>query len=278
MTDLTVAQVYAVGAPIILTLIFIEALISNLQNASYYKKEDTLCTIGLLTGNILMVFAVKGLTLALHFYLYQFRLFDLASMIPLWAMWILTFILIDLVFYIYHRISHRSRFLLAIHMSHHSSEEMNFAVSFRQAWLGPVSKIPFFILLPLIGLDPTIIAVAGVISTLWGIFGHTQVIGKLGPIEWIFNTPSHHRVHHGANEQYIDKNYGNLLIIWDRMFGTFEPEKANVKYGLVKNVNTFNPIKITLMEWSSIFKDMSKAPNLKESFNIFFGPPKTRER
>ena len=278
MTDLTVAQVYAVGAPIILALIFIEALISNLQNASYYKKEDTLCTIGLLTGNILMVFAVKGLTLALHFYLYQFRLFDLASMIPLWAMWILTFILIDLVFYIYHRISHRSRFLWAIHMSHHSSEEMNFAVSFRQAWLGPVSKIPFFILLPLIGLDPTIIAVAGVISTLWGIFGHTQVIGKLGPIEWIFNTPSHHRVHHGANEQYIDKNYGNLLIIWDRMFGTFEPEKANVRYGLVKNVNTFNPIKITLMEWSSIFKDMSKAPNLKESFNIFFGPPKTRER
>ena len=232
MTDLTVAQVYAVGAPIILALIFIEALISNLQKASYYKKEDTLCTVGLLTGNILMVFAVKGLTLALHFYLYQFRLFDLASVIPLWAMWILTFILIDLVFYIYHRISHRSRFLWAIHMSHHSSEEMNFAVSFRQAWLGPVSKIPFFILLPLIGLDPTIIAVAGVISTLWGIFGHTQVIGKLGPIEWIFNTPSHHRVHHGANEQYIDKNYGNLLIIWDRMFGTFEPEKANVRYGL----------------------------------------------
>ena len=278
MTDLTVAQVYAVGAPIILALIFIEALISNLQKASYYKKEDTLCTVGLLTGNILMVFAVKGLTLALHFYLYQFRLFDLASMIPLWAMWVLTFILIDLVFYIYHRISHRVRFLWAIHMNHHSSEEMNFAVSFRQAWLGPVSKIPFFILLPLIGLDPTIIAVAGVISTLWGIFGHTQVIGKLGPIEWIFNTPSHHRVHHGANEQYIDKNYGNLLIIWDRMFGTFEPEKANVRYGLVKNVNTFNPIKITLMEWSSIFKDMSKAPNLKESFNIFFGPPKTRER
>ena len=278
MTDLTVAQVYAVGAPIILTLIFIEALISNLQNASYYKKEDTLCTVGLLTGNILMVFAVKGLTLALHFYLYQFRLFDLASMIPLWAMWILTFILIDLVFYIYHRISHRSRFLWAIHMSHHSSEEMNFAVSFRQAWLGPVSKIPFFILLPLIGLDPTIIAVAGVISTLWGIFGHTQVIGKLGPIEWIFNTPSHHRVHHGANEEYIDKNYGNLFIIWDRIFGTFEPEKANVRYGLVKNVNTYNPVKITFMEWRSMFSDMSKASSLQEFINIFFGPPKTKNR
>ncbi|MAI03580.1 MAG: sterol desaturase family protein [Rickettsiales bacterium TMED289] len=278
MTELTVTQVYAVGAPIILALIFIEVLISNLQNASYYKKEDTLCTIGLLTGNILMVFAIKGLTLALHFYLYQFRLFDLASIIPLWAMWILTFILIDLVFYIYHRISHKSRFLWAIHMSHHSSEEMNFAVSFRQAWLGPLSKIPFFIILPLIGLDPTIIAVAGVISTLWGIFGHTQVIKKLGPLEWIFNTPSHHRVHHGANEQYIDKNYGNLFIIWDRMFGTFELEKERVRYGLVKNVNTFNPIKITLMEWNSILKDLNKASNIKESFNIFFGPPKTKGR
>jgi len=278
MTELTVTQVYAVGAPIILALIFAEALISNLQNASYYKKEDTLCTIGLLTGNIMMVFAVKGLTLALHFYLYQFRLFDLASMMPLWVMWLLTFILIDLVFYIYHRISHRSRFLWAIHMSHHSSEEMNFAVSFRQAWLGPVSKIPFFILLPLIGLDPTIIAVAGVISTLWGIFGHTQVIGKLGPIEWIFNTPSHHRVHHGANEEYIDKNYGNLFIIWDRIFGTFEPEKANVRYGLVKNVNTYNPIKITFMEWRSMFSDMSKASNPQEFINIFFGPPKTKNR
>jgi Sterol desaturase len=225
-----------------------------------------------------MVFAVKGLTLALHFYLYQFRLFDLASMMPLWVMWLLTFILIDLVFYIYHRISHRSRFLWAIHMSHHSSEEMNFAVSFRQAWLGPVSKIPFFILLPLIGLDPTIIAVAGVISTLWGIFGHTQVIEKLGPIEWIFNTPSHHRVHHGANEEYIDKNYGNLFIIWDRIFGTFEPEKANVRYGLVKNVNTYNPIKITFMEWRSMFSDMSKASNPQEFINIFFGPPKTKNR
>jgi len=278
MTELTVTQVYAVGAPIILALIFAEALISNLQNASYYKKEDTLCTIGLLTGNIMMVFAVKGLTLALHFYLYQFRLFDLASMMPLWVMWLLTFILIDLVFYIYHRISHRSRFLWAIHMSHHSSEEMNFAVSFRQAWLGPVSKIPFFILLPLIGLDPTIIAVAGVISTLWGIFGHTQVIGKLGPIEWIFNTPSHHRVHHGANEEYIDKNYGNLFIIWDRIFGTFQPEKANVRYGLVKNVNTYNPIKITFMEWRSMFSDMSKASNPQEFINIFFGPPKTKNR
>ena len=193
-------------------------------------------------------------------------------------MWLMTFILIDFVFYIYHRLSHRVRFLWAIHMSHHSSEEMNFAVSMRQAWLGPVSKIPFFIVLPILGLDPTIIAVAGVISTLWGVVGHTQIVGKLGPLEWILNTPSHHRVHHGANTEYIDKNYGNLLIIWDRMFGTFEPEKAKVKYGLVNNVNTFNPMKITFMGWQSMMSDIKKAKNYKEVFSTIFGPPNTRNR
>ena len=161
-------------------------------------------------------------------------------------------------------------------MSHHSSEEMNFAVSFRQAWFGPISKIPFFMVMPLLGFDPTIIAVAGVISTLWGIVGHTQIVGKLGPLEWVFNTPSHHRVHHGSNKQYIDKNYGNLLIVWDKMFGTFEPEKEKVKFGLVKNVNTFNPTKITFMGWHDIFKNMKNAKSFNEAFQFFFGPPKTK--
>ena len=278
MTELTIAEVYAIGLPIILAMILVETLISGLNKKSLYKNKDTLCTSGLLLGNILMGFAIKGATLGLHIFLYQFRIFDLANVIPLWAMWLMTFILIDFVFYIYHRFSHRVRFLWAIHMSHHSSEEMNFAVSMRQAWLGPISKIPFFIVLPLLGLDPTIIAVAGVISTLWGVVGHTQIVGKLGPLEWILNTPSHHRVHHGANAEYIDKNYGNLLIIWDRMFGTFEPEKAKVKYGLVNNVNTFNPIKITFMGWQSMMLDIKKAKNYKEVFSTIFGPPNTRNR
>ncbi len=278
MTNLTIAEVYSIGLPIILAMILIETLISGLSKKSLYKNKDTLCTGGLLLGNILMGFAIKGATLGLHIFLYQFRVFDLANVVPLWAMWLMTFILIDFVFYIYHRFSHRVRFLWAIHMSHHSSEEMNFAVSMRQAWLGPVSKIPFFIVLPLLGLDPTIIAVAGVISTLWGVVGHTQIVGKLGPLEWILNTPSHHRVHHGANAEYIDKNYGNLLIIWDRMFGTFEPEKAKVKYGLVNNVNTFNPVKITLMGWQSMIQDIKKAKNYSEVFSSIFGPPNTRNR
>jgi len=129
--------------------------------------------------------------------------------------------------------------------------------------------------LPLLGFDPTIIAVAGVISTLWGIVGHTQVIGKLGPLEWIFNTPSHHRVHHGSNKQYIDKNYGNLLIIWDRMFGTFEPEQEEVKFGLVNNVNTFNPVKVTFMAWVSMINELKQKNSLSEVIKVIFGPPVT---
>ena len=277
MTELTYQQVYLIGLPIVIVFILIEVLFSSLNNKKLYRKNDTLCTIGLLTGNILMVFLVKGITLAIHIYFYQYRILDLSSLIPIWMMWILAFVLIDLVFYFYHRVSHRSRFLWAVHMSHHSSEEMNFAVSFRQAWLEKKKKIPFFIFLPIIGIDPTIIAIAGVISTLWGIVGHTQIIKNLGPFEYIFNTPSHHRVHHGSNKQYIDKNYGNLLIVWDRMFGTFEPEKESVKYGLVKNVKTFNPIKITFMEWSNILKDIKNSNNIKESLYLFFGPPKTKE-
>ena len=275
MTDLTVNEVYAIGAPIVLAMIFAELLISNWQNKKYYKKQDTLCTIGLLAGNIIVAFSIKGLILVFHFYLYQFKVLELASILPLWAMWALTFIMIDLVFYIYHRMSHRIRFLWAIHLSHHSSKEMNFAVSFRQAWFGPVSKVPFFMSLPLLGFDPTIVAVAGVISTLWGIVGHTQIVGKLGFIEWIFNTPSHHRVHHGSNKQYIDKNYGNLLIIWDRMFGTFEPEEEPVKFGLVNNVNTHNPTKITFMAWSSMIDDIKNKNNFSEMLSTIIGPPNT---
>ena len=275
MTAISVNEVYAIGAPIVLAMIFFEILVSNFQNQNFYKRSDTLCTIGLLLGNIIVAFAIKGTVLAFHIYLYQFRAFDFVNQIPIWALWIITFISIDLVFYIYHRMSHRIRFLWAIHLSHHSSEEMNFAVSFRQAWFGPISKIPFFMVLPLLGFDPTIVAVAGVISTLWGIVGHTQVIGKLGPLEWIFNTPSHHRVHHGSNKQYIDKNYGNLLIIWDRMFGTFEPEEEAVKFGLVNNVNTFNPVKVTFIAWMSMINELKQKNSLSEVIKVIFGPPVT---
>ena len=269
-----VAMVYAVGVPVVLLLILVEAVVSAWQRRGYYKRHDTLCSLGLLSGNIVVNASLKVFSLGFYLYLYQFRIFDLGSLLPVWAVWVLSFVLIDLVFYCYHRLSHRMRFLWAVHMNHHSSEEMNFVVAFRQAWLGPVTKIPFFAVLPLIGLDPTITLVAGVAATLWGVLGHTKLVDKLWwPVEWLFNTPSHHRVHHGSNPEYIDKNYGNIFIIWDRMFCTFEPERAAVIYGLRTNVGTFNPLKITLMDWAKLLHHLRGAQSISHALGHFFGPP-----
>ncbi|MEM8500442.1 MAG: sterol desaturase family protein [Pseudomonadota bacterium] len=276
MAELTTETVYAIGVPIILLMIAAESIYSSLNNKRYYQAADTWGTIGMLIGNVLMGAATKAAVFAFSLYLFQFRLLDITSALPLWAVWVLTFFAIDFVFYWYHRASHRVRFMWAVHMNHHCSEEMNFSVAFRQAWFGPISKIPFFAVLPLLGFDPTITVVAGVISTLWGVVGHTQWVGKLGALEWLFNTPSHHRVHHGSNPQYLDKNYGNLFIIWDRMFGTFAQEREAVVFGLVNNVNTQNPFRLTFMVWISMYQDIKRSTNAREALGYFFGPPNAK--
>jgi alkylglycerol monooxygenase len=271
--------VYAVGVPLVLLLIAIEAVVCGVKGWGYYSRQDTLCSLGLLTGNILVNASLKAAALGFYLYLYQFRLFDLSGTLPIWLVWIGSFVAIDFTFYWYHRMSHRVRCLWAVHMNHHCSKEMNFVVAFRQAWLGPVTKVPFFAALPLIGLDPTITLVAGIGSTLWGVVGHTRIVGKLwAPVEWLFNTPSHHRVHHGSNPEYIDKNYGNLFIIWDRMFGTFAPERAEVVYGLRTNVGTFNPFAITVMDWTALFGAMRTAGSWRNALGYFFGPPDWKPR
>lgn len=127
----------------------------------------------------------------------------------------------------------------------------------------------------LLGQDPSILVVAGVILTLWGVVGHTRIIPKLGPLEWIFNTPSHHRVHHGSNPQYIDKNYGNWLILWDRMFGTFEEEREAVVYGLTQNVGTNNPWRLTWFEWRKIAAAIRQATSPRAALQALFAPPET---
>ena len=265
--------VYTYGIPIIILLIVSEIIYSYIYRLKYYKFKDSAAAFGLLFGNYTVNLGIKGSILVLYFYLYNYRLLTINELMPVWMVWVLTFVVIDFVYYWYHRCSHRVRFLWAVHMNHHSSEEMNFTVSLRQAWFGSLTKIPFFISMPLIGFDPLITAVAGVASTLWGVVGHTQWIKKLGLIEYIFVTPSSHRVHHGSNEEYLDKNYGNLLIIWDRMFGTFAEEDREVIYGVRNNVKTFNPIKITFFEWLSFIDDLKYTKDFKEKLLCFLGKP-----
>ena len=270
---MTEFDIYAYGVPIVLLLIAAEVIYSTVNGLGLYKFRDTLAGLGLLIGNFMVGLLTKSSIFLLYIYLYQFKFITVNELLPTWAVWIVTFVMIDFVYYWYHRFSHRVRFMWAVHMNHHSSEEMNFTVSLRQAWFGPITKVPFFIVMPLIGFDPIITAVAGVASTLWGVIGHTQWIRRLGVLEYILVTPSSHRVHHGSNECYIDKNYGNLLIVWDRLFGTFAEEIEPVRFGIRENVKTFNPIKITFMFWQQMVSDFKNSKNQKERLLSFFGKP-----
>lgn len=266
-------MLYTYGIPIVVSMIIIETVYSKVHDLSVYKLNDTMAGLGLLLGNILVNLATKGSILFFYFYLYDFRIFTINDIFSSAAVWVLTFVAIDFVFYWYHRFSHRVRFMWAVHMNHHSSEEMNFTVALRQAWFGPITKVPFFFVLPLIGFDPLITALAGAAATLWGVTGHTQIIKTLGPLEYIFVTPSSHRVHHGSNPEYIDKNYGNMFIVWDRIFGTFAKEKNKVIFGITENVKTFNPIKITFMNWLKMYQDFKNSNSLSDKAHSFFGPP-----
>jgi len=273
MTQLTSTAVYAIGLPVALLIIVAEALYSAWKKKDLYQKGDSLGSIGLFTGNFLIVLFTKGLTFGFYLYLFQYNLFNIADALPMWRVWIFALLIIDFVFYWYHRLSHRVRFLWAIHMTHHSSEEMNFLVAFRQGWFNPFSKLLFFWIIPVFFLDPTIMVAAGAFSTLYGVLTHTTVIGKLGFLEWILVTPSHHRAHHGSNPEYIDKNYANMFIFYDRLFGTFEPERAPVMYGLTENVNTYNPVKITFMDWQALYKQVRSANSIKEALQYIWKPP-----
>ena len=266
-------DIYLYGVPIVLALITAEVIYSAINNLGYYKLKDSLAGFGLLFGNISVSLLTKSSIFFFSLFLYQYKLLTINELLPTWLVWPLTFIVIDFIYYWYHRCSHRIRFLWAVHMNRHSSEEMNFSVALRQPWFGPLTKVPFFAVMPLIGFDPIITAIAGAVSTLYGLLTHTKWVNKLSFLEYILITPSHHRVHHGSNENYIDKNYGNLLIIWDKIFGTYAAEKEEVNYGIRENVNTFNPIKITFMNWYLMYKVFKKSRGYKNKLLSFFGAP-----
>jgi sterol desaturase/sphingolipid hydroxylase (fatty acid hydroxylase superfamily) len=274
MSDNWVDKIYVLGVPFIAMLIIAEALYSSWRNKKLYDTQDSMGTIGMLLGNAVVATSSRGLMFFTYLAIYDYRLFDLSILLPTWLFWILIFLAIDFSFYCYHRASHRSNILWAIHLSHHCSTEMNFLVSLRQPWLGPIIKIPFFAAIPLIGFDPVLMYLAGMISTFWGVIGHTKVIPRLPElIEFVFNTPSAHRVHHGTNPKYLDKNYGNLLMIWDRMFGTYQREEEEVIFGLTQNIKTQNPIKLAFSPFATLFRQLKKQTSLKQQISLLLRPP-----
>ena len=257
--------------PLFALLMLAEAVITATRGEPAYAWRDFGGSMSQLAMNIAAKLGLDVLIIALHFWLYQYRLFDFGSG-PL--QWLFTLFVLDFFFYWYHRASHRSRFLWCAHVVHHSSEHMNFGTALRQSPTGPLTRALFYWPLPLLGFDPLVIASAGAVATIYGFWTHTKTIGKLwSPIEWLFVTPSHHRAHHGSNPEYIDKNYANFLIIWDRLFGTFVEENAPVRYGLINNINTYNPIKIGFSDWYKLFRDSARTTKLSETIQLWLKPP-----
>ena len=179
----------------------------------------------------------------------------------------------DLCYYWFHRIHHEVRFLWAAHVNHHSSQHYNLSTALRQPLLTPLTGPIFWAPLALLGFPPWMILTAQAWSLLYQFWLHTEAVDRLGPLEWILNTPSHHRVHHGKNVPYLDKNHGGIFIIWDRLFGTFAPEDERVVYGLTKDITTFNPLRIGFHEVAAIARDVARAPTLGAKLGYVVRPP-----
>ncbi|MDR3660988.1 MAG: sterol desaturase family protein, partial [Mycobacterium sp.] len=187
--------------------------------------------------------------------------------------WIALFVAEDFLYYWYHRTHHTVRVFWASHVVHHSSERYNLSTALRQTWT-PFSALPFWLPLAFFGFAPWMILLQQSVSLLYQFFIHTERVGKLWrPIEFVMNTPSHHRVHHGSNERYLDTNYAGILIIWDRLFGSFEPESERVVYGLTKNIKTFNPVRVATHEFAAIWHDVRAARSWKHRWGHTFRGP-----
>lgn len=190
-----------------------------------------------------------------------------------WWSWILAFILADLTYYWMHRAEHQIRILWANHSIHHSSEEFNFTTALRISWVDALIEWVFFVPMMLLGFSVVQTIIVFLIIISYQSWVHTEKIGKLGAIDKILNTPSAHRVHHGQNRQYINKNYGGVFMIWDQIFGTYEPEGEKVIYGITIPIRSFNPLIINFNEYYLIWKDIKNAKNISEFFSYIFKGP-----
>lgn len=255
-----------------LGFLLLELFISLRRKNNWYEKRDSFACLAMGIGNVLIAAAFKFISLGCLFWLYEHARIGTISSTAWWA-WVLLIFAEDFCYYWFHRAHHEVRFLWAAHVNHHSSEYFNFAVALRQSWTTPLTGFLFWAPLVLIGFHPLMVLTAKAISLIYQFFIHTHLVGRMGPLEWVLNTPSHHRVHHGSNPQYIDRNYGGILVIWDRLFGSFEPEGETVRYGLTKNIGSFNPIKIAFHEWQAIAADLSSGNGWRQNLKSVFGRP-----
>lgn len=262
---------YAIPAFII--LIVAEMLWARRRSPEAYEPGDTLTSLALGLGSVVSGVLTAGVVFALAMWLYQFRLVTIGWA---WWAWIACFVLDDLAYYWAHRTGHRVRWFWASHVNHHSSQHYNLSTALRQTWTGFIAlSFVFRLPLALAGFHPAMLATCAGINLIYQFWIHTEAIGRMPRwFEWVMNTPSHHRVHHATNPRYLDRNYAGTFIIWDRMFGTFQPETDGepIHYGIVRQLGSFSLLWVVFHEWLGIARDVWRAP-WRHKLSYMWRPP-----
>lgn len=261
----------ALSVPVFFILIGIELAWSFYKKLNYYRFNDSISNLSLGIGQQLTgIFMKTALFFGYKYIFEHWRLFELPQSI--WI-WMILFIGVDFFYYWFHRMSHQVNALWAAHIVHHQSEEYNLTVALRQSWFQGWFSWVFYLPLAFVGFDPLMFLTLSSFNTLYQFWIHTRAIKSLGPLEWILNTPSHHRVHHGSNPEYIDKNHAGTLIIWDRIFGTFQKEEEEVYYGITSPLASWNPVWANVHYWDELWRTARQSPRWSDKINVFIKPP-----
>ena len=262
MPDFSPTQ-YAV--PFFVIAILVEMIWSRYQSREAYEPQDTLVSLAFGLGSTVAGALFGGLSVAVVIAAYQYRIFDFGEQWWLvWWAWPLAFVLDDLKYYWVHRAGHRIRWMWAAHVNHHSSQHYNLSTALRQTWTGSFTfGLLFALPLVLLGFHPVMIGIVGGFNLIYQFWIHTEAIDRMPRwFEAVMNTPSHHRVHHATNPRYLDRNYAGVFIVWDKMFGTFEPERDDevIRYGIIKQLGSFNLLWSVFHEWIGMLSDIWRSP------------------
>ncbi|TDO24631.1 sterol desaturase/sphingolipid hydroxylase (fatty acid hydroxylase superfamily) [Pedobacter duraquae] len=257
----------------VIVISFVEMYFSYMHDRKLYTKRDTWTNLYLMTVAVIINLGMKTATFFLLNYCYQFRLFEIHNV---WIYWTVLILGQDFLYWLLHTTGHYVRLFWAMHVTHHSSAHFNLTTGFRSTVFEPLYRVFFYLPLAFMGFNAIDILFAYLITQIYGNLVHTQTIGKLHPvIEYIFVTPSHHRVHHASNVRYLDKNMGMVLILWDRWFGTFQAElpEDEVKYGLTTQPEKTDAVNIVFHEFIAMSNDIKKAPTIADKIKYVFYPP-----
>lgn len=255
----------------VISLLLLEIFFSYRMKFKTYTLSDSL--VNLSCGMLERLFYVFMSVL----YLFAFQF--ITENIALWHIevnawtWIIALFAADLIAYWFHRLSHEVNFLWAAHIVHHQSEELNITTVFRVSFFAVIFRFFFFMWMPILGFDPMQAVACTIIIGLFQFVTHSRLVGKLGPLEYFFTTPSHHRVHHARNDKYIDRNYSHIFIIWDKIFGTFREEMEEPDYGITSGFESVNPYRAQFSYWKDLFVRASRTKSWKNRFKLFFGKP-----